>query len=523
MRLSDFDLRQMDDDWVDRLPPDRLRSALQQALKDLKEARDRLNMTPDNSSCPPGSRAPWESTPQPERDPPEADETNDAGSSNDARSQDDGDQPDTVTRKEQSKRPRGKQPGAPGHGRMQVLPVTDTCAHRPTVCAACGVPLPGEGSMQAWTAWDQVDIVPLPAGATGLQLCTTRHTLFEGTCNCGHVTRAVAFRSGDDCQWSGTEVAEWRLIGPTLAAMIVMLALRMRLSRARIQEFFDEFIGLSLSTGAIDQTIREAGRASGPVEEELVAEIQQAALLYIDETPWKESGHLLWMWTLVSTTTVLFNIGYRTKEVITNILENKFIGILMSDGYVVYRGWENRLRCWAHLVRKARGLAESTDARVASIGDQIMTLFNILMAAIYAARLDPAPECPRRRHADTIATLRQICLRHSNDTHDKVRALAVELLIDWDVIMRQLDEPSLPLTNNRAEQALRHWVISRRISHGTRSADGSRALALLASVIETCRLRKVSSWRYLATVIDAARKGLAPPSLPAGYLLADGG
>ena len=520
MRLTDFDLRQMDDDWVDRLPADGLRSALQQALKDLKEARDRLNMTPDNSSRPPGSKAPWESTPGSPAQESDILETPEADAPDDGGSPDSGDQPKPIARKQKSKRPRGKQPGSPGHGRMQILSVTDTCAHRPTVCAGCGAPLPEDGPMQVWTAWDQVDIVPLPAGATGLQLCNTRHSLFAGTCRCSHVTRAVPFRSGDDCQWHNTDVAEWRLIGPSLAAMIVMLALRMRLSRARIQEFFDEFIGLSLSTGVIDQTIREAGRASQPIEETLVAEIQQAALLYIDETPWKESGRLLWMWTLVSATTILFSIGYRTREIIANILENKFIGILMSDGYVVYRQWENRLRCWAHLVRKARGLAESTDARVAKIGDQIMTLFDILMAAIYAARIDPAPECPRRQHAATIATLRQICERYRNDTHEKVRALAVELLLDWDVIVRQLDEPSLPLTNNRAEQALRHWVISRRISHGTRSADGSRALALLASIIETCRLRKASSWRYLAAVIDAARKGITPPSLPMGQLLA---
>jgi hypothetical protein len=35
------------------------------------------------------------------------------------------------------------------------------------------------------------------------------------------------------------------------------------------------------------------------------------------------------------------------------------------------------------------------------------------------------------------------------------------------VILRPLDEPHLPLTNNAAEQALRHWVIARRISHDT--------------------------------------------------------
>jgi hypothetical protein len=90
----------------------------------------------------------------------------------------------------------------------------------------------------------------------------------------------------------------------------------------------------------------------------------------------------------------------------------------------------------------------------------------------------------------------------------------VEFLNDWDAIFRVLAHPHLPLTNNEAEQALRHWVILRRISYGTRSPQGSRAFALLASIIDTCRKRKASPWRYLAEVIDRARRGEQVPMLP---------
>ena len=86
---------------------------------------------------------------------------------------------------------------------------------------------------------------------------------------------------------------------------------------------------------------------------------------------------------------------------------------------------------------------------------------------------------------------------------------------DWEVIMRPLAEPQLPLTNNAAERALRHYVIARRISHGTRTPVTSRSYALLASVIETCRLRSASVIDLLAQAIDAARKGLPAPTMPA--------
>ena len=69
--------------------------------------------------------------------------------------------------------------------------------------------------------------------------------------------------------------------------------------------------------------------------------------------------------------------------------------------------------------------------------------------------------------------------------------------------------------NNEAERALRHWVIARRIGMGTRTPQGTRVFALLASVIETCRKRGVSPWPYLAEVIRQRRKGLPAPPMPA--------
>ncbi|WP_287670877.1 transposase [Accumulibacter sp.] len=173
------------------------------------------------------------------------------------------------------------------------------------------------------------------------------------------------------------------------------------------------------------------------------------------------------------------------------------------------------MRCWPHLLRKLRGLAESSDGRVSGVGQEMEAILKTLMAAIYAARIEPPPEGLPVRYAADIARLQKLCEAHQMDDHPALRSVVREFLYDWKVILRPLAEPHLPLSNNAAEQALRHWVISRTISHGTRSEAGSRAFALLASVIETCRRRGVSVWRYLGTVIRAARTGLQLPALPA--------
>jgi hypothetical protein len=107
-----------------------------------------------------------------------------------------------------------------------------------------------------------------------------------------------------------------------------------------------------------------------------------------------------------------------------------------------------------------------------------------------------------------------LCLDHWDSPHEKTRALAREFINDWDAIWAILDYPLLPITNNVAEQALRHWVITRRITFGTRTPQGSRAFSLLASVIETCRKRNISPWPYLAEVVNLRRKGQPAPILP---------
>ena len=132
----------------------------------------------------------------------------------------------------------------------------------------------------------------------------------------------------------------------------------------------------------------------------------------------------------------------------------------MSDGYQAYRRLGQRLRCWAYLIRKCQGLVDSTDAKVAA-GKGMHEVMNTLMEAIYGARSAPGQEngVLAIRHAADIERLRELCVRHRDSRNDKLRALAREFLLDWEVILRQVSEPDLPLTNN-AEQALRHWVIA---------------------------------------------------------------
>lgn len=411
--------------------------------------------------------------------------------------------------KPKSERKAGKQPGAKGHGRQVELAITGEEIHKATECAACGEMLCEETPFEKSTGLYVLDIERLENG--GITLTHIRHIYGKSHCRCGHITEMCPQCCEPESGWD-VGLSEWHLVGPTLSSLIICLSLRMRLSRMRIQEFLQEWLQITLSIGCINQCIHEGGRAVAPLEEEFVKEIQASELLHVDETGWKENGRLTWLWVLRTHMTTYYIMGGRSWKVIADVLE-KFSGWLMSDGYHAYRNYGKRLRCLAHIIRKANGLAASSHPEAAEFGEKLLEQLKIFVKAIYAARGDPEEDLVER-FSDELSQLKALCEQNRDAPQVKVKQLARELIHDWETIWNVLKHPELPMTNNVAERCLRHWVISRKISYGTRNAQGSRAYTLLASVIDTCRQRGVSPWPYIAEVIRMRRKGEVAPSLP---------
>ena len=84
-------------------------------------------------------------------------------------------------------------------------------------------------------------------------------------------------------------------------------------------------------------------------------------------------------------------------------------------------------------------------------------------------------------------------------------------------LLRFLDDPSIPPTNNAAERALRHAVCWRKTSGGTDGASGSRFVERVLTVVASCRQQGRDVLAVLTEAVRAARTGTTPPSLvPAG-------
>ncbi len=538
MKIKDHDLRQLNEERLQALQekdPAALLQLTNRLLDDLKEARERLNQNPTNSSCPSGSRAPWFCAG--DGDGTEEDEGEEAeGSSDEAPIESEGassekeesgkasseneqahsnEQPKDEAGKGPSSKPEnkpGKQLGAQGFGRPKELIVNETIDHYPEQCAICGNHLPPESAV-AHNGFCTIELIVGGPESPGLTLWVSKHFYYTIACACQHQTQEMPYRPPEaEGQWQGVGLTEWRLAGPGLCAYITWLHFRMRLPVRKIREFLHESFGLSLSEGTVQKCILETARASDPVFVLILACLLNESLMHADETPHKEAGKPFWLWSFVTVSTVLFVIGRRSKEV-WNTIGRLYDGWLMSDGYCVYRDHKKRLRCWAHLIRKAKGLADTFTPWIQGYGIEILEIMNTLIDGLYQAREGPGGSI-KGNFQDQLDRLKALCEKMAKSSHKKARELGGEFLNDWGAIFRVLDHPQLPMTNNAAEQMLRHWVILRRISQGTRNNKGSKALALIASVIETCRQRKASPLRYLTAVIARRRQGLDVPDLP---------
>jgi transposase len=108
---------------------------------------------------------------------------------------------------------------------------------------------------------------------------------------------------------------------------------------------------------------------------------RQAKVNFIDETPWYQKRILMWLWVMVNPSVACFKVlTSRSKEAFQTLVD-KWAGVLVSDGYGVYRNWINAQQtCLAHLIRRAKGLSERDARDLAWFGQRVLSELQRLIA-----------------------------------------------------------------------------------------------------------------------------------------------
>jgi transposase len=306
--------------------------------------------------------------------------------------------------------------------------------------------------------------------------------------------------------------------GPRLQAAIVTLAVRNRVSRRDTTELTRELFGAGISTGSVDKMIQRAGEALAVPHTRLELDLKSASVVNIDETGWKTAGGRRTLWGALTSRTAVFRIAAgRHASESRMLLGERFAGIVCSDRWRAYDYLDSTSRqlCWAHLLRDFTSHSEAAKGEQQDFGHAGLTITHDLFAA-WAAFQDDADRAQLQARIEPLQhqlrTLLERATRQSPRTRYH-RQFANNLLTRWPALWTFTHTPRVEPTNNHAERGLRGAVIYRKLSHGTQTDGGERAIERLLSASVTCRLRKQSLYAYLTQVTTAHARGDPIPAL----------
>lgn len=369
-----------------------------------------------------------------------------------------------------------------GFGRVRATP-TKHVLHSFEVCPNCSSPL-GKPSV-AYTR--EVIDIPLPT------VEVIEHIVFKRWCtSCGK-------RWYPKVNLSGITVGKQRF-GVNVMSLVDNLRERFLQPLNKIQQYLKTVYQLELSEGALVDMLQRTAALGKSDYEDIGNRLKASDVVYADETGGRENGKNGYTWSFSNTKyQLLLYQRSRKKEIVKEVLgseedEDCFQGVLVTDflaSYNEYQGFHQR--CWVHLDRDMDELVEQYPE------DRGLKSWVERTKAIWAKAKDypgPSPNLPLGLQA-------QERIEEEDYFKDKLRKLCEQYVLQ-DVpqstlcsrIITHLSElfvfvrfPNIESSNNRAERALRHTVVARKISGGTRSPKGSETRAILGSLFGTWRLQ----------------------------------
>ena len=367
---------------------------------------------------------------------------------------------------EQEKKPRRKRPRSFARPRMKA---TRQVVHAPESCPECHTTLSG-----GWVQRTR-EVIELPVCPAEV----TEHVFIARRCPLCRKRRLP--------QDPLREVAAGRQrLGTNLVSLIAALREEGRLPIRTIQWYLRTVHQLKLSVGAIVRVVHQVAQQARPAVAEALERIRSSPVVHADETGWRENGVNGYVWTFSTSTERYFLRRGRGGEVVDEVLGEEFGGILVSDFYVAYHHYPGlKQRCWAHLLRDIHKLKVlyPEDAGLVRWARRVQRLY--AKAVGWAA----AGGCSLREQLTLERRLLGLCRPFLEDPLAVQGKLCRRIERHIKELFVFVSHPETPPDNNAAERSLRHLVISRKISGGTRSEAGSDSKMTLASLFGTWRAR----------------------------------
>lgn len=430
--------------------------------------------------------------------------------------------PDRNTNARQhSARPRGQQPGAPGHGRtvFDDLPKRVQWHGMDRACPDCGKP------MTAIAGSKDSEVVEIEVAAHRRVI---RRQRYRASCDCGCLPAVTAAPPPAQLIPRGK-------LGVSVWVEILLSKYRHCQPTHRLCQDWAER-GLPVAQGTITDGLKRLQPLFDPLMADMAERLRGASHWHADETQWKvfeplegKTGHRWFMWLFLSSEVVYFTADPgRSAEVPGAVLTQQAEGILSVDDYSAYQKYVRlnpkvvRSLCWVHQRREFIVLAIQEPA----LWPWAMRwLERIARLYRYHTRRQQTKAGTRgferqdailRRHVERLR--KQAVIEHDDPKQrPEVRRLHRLMLRKWTELTVFLDHPGISLDNNPAEQKLRPTVVGRKNYYGSGSQWSAGLAASMMSLLATLDLWGINPRSWLADYLQACADagGKVPVDYPA--------
>jgi hypothetical protein len=288
------------------------------------------------------------------------------------------------------------------------------------------------------------------------------------------------------------------IFGPRTKRFVAVLSTIHRLSHPQIQVLLRLHFNTAVSDGMVANMLAQEAERLRPEKERLKSSIQISRIRHIDESSWlvcldDGEGRSCWVLADGNSPDRVYELGRSRGKGVADELLGATNNVTVSDDYGAYRKRKNHQLCFAHPARNIRDLAHSPSLKKRTT-DHCRDL-SIRLAAIYRD-IDTHRDVTLTEHFSK--QLQELVLSRADDPK-KLRTLKDTFRMNIPKYLTCLRDPQIPLTNNRAERDLRHVVLKRNVSFGSRNAKGAEHTGILLSCLMS-RLGRGTLREYLHEV-----------------------
>jgi len=323
------------------------------------------------------------------------------------------------------------------------------------------------------------------------------------------------------------ELRNQPIFGPRMLAMIGWLKSRAHCSYSTIAIWMSDVLQIPVSRGYLAKLCNGTiSAALADAHEELKLAIPQQTQLGSDESSLKNNGKKHWIWCVTAPLFTLFHIASsRSRSVLEELIGTDYEGTVHFDYFSANCSfaWNFDIRaqyCWAHLIRDIRFLEKHPDKKTKRWAERLLDRSRRMFSAWH--RRDEMSDAGFHRsmitHRDRFLQIvrKPPDSKEAANLTDRFRAVELDDGSHYDMsqdYFRFMFTSGVEPTNNHSEQQVRHCVIDRRITQGTRSEVGQRYHERMWTAIATCGKQGRSFFEFLHASIEANLTGQTAPSL----------